>query len=71
MKPTLQKQLINYLQTEMAIPAEEIDLAMRHQSVMVNQLPVVLWQSGLVTLSQVNSIFEWLETASSSIPSEN
>lgn len=71
MNPTLQKRLINYLQTELAIPAEDIAMAMRHQSDLVNQLPVVLWNYGLVTLSQVNSIFEWLETASMSTLTES
>ena len=71
MKSTLQPRLIDYLQTDLAISAEDIALAMRHQSVMENHLPVILWQHGLVTLPQVNSIFEWLETASLSQASES
>ena len=68
MESTQQKQLIAYLQSELAIPTEAIDLAVRRQSTMTNQLPIILWQYGLITLSQVNSIFEWLETAPLSSP---
>ena len=47
----------------MAIPSASIDLAVRHQPDTPNLLPMILWQYGLVTLEQLDRIFDWLETA--------
>ena len=62
MKATKQTQLIGFLQKDLAIPAEAIRVAMRHPEPTPNLLPVVLWQYGLVTLEQLDQIFDWLET---------
>ncbi|MEW6494403.1 MAG: DUF2949 domain-containing protein [Cyanobacteriota bacterium] len=55
--------LIRFLRDELAIPSTSIDLAIRHQPDTLNLLPMVLWQYGLVTLKQLDQIFDWLETA--------
>jgi hypothetical protein len=34
----------------------------RHQPAGLNLLPMILWQYGLVTLKQLDQIFDWLET---------
>ncbi|MEA5624629.1 DUF2949 domain-containing protein [Nostoc sp. UHCC 0251] len=57
-------KLINFLLEELAIPATVISLALRHVEQTPSLLPMVLWQYGLVTLSQLNQIFDWLEVAS-------
>ena len=54
-------RLISFLQSELAIPADWIALAQR-QGEEPNLLPMVLWQYGLVTLSQLDQVFDWLET---------
>ncbi|NJN59846.1 MAG: DUF2949 domain-containing protein [Leptolyngbyaceae cyanobacterium SL_5_9] len=64
MKPTLRNRLIQFLQEELAIPAKGIAIALRHDEEIPNHLPMVLWQYGLVTLEQLDKIFDWLETAS-------
>jgi hypothetical protein len=64
MKSTLQQRLIRYLQDDLAIPKESIAVALRHEEQTPNLLPMVLWQYGLVTLEQLDKIFDWLETAS-------
>jgi hypothetical protein len=48
---------------ELAIPSASIDLAVRHHPESPNLLPMILWQYGLVTLKQLDLIFDWLETA--------
>jgi hypothetical protein len=63
MKSTRLKRLIGFLRDELAIPSASIDLAMRHQPEAPNLLPMILWQYGLVTLEQLDRIFDWLETA--------
>lgn len=55
--------LMCYLRDELAIPSASIDFAMRHQPDTLNLLPMVLWQYGLVTLKQLEQIFDWLEAA--------
>lgn len=56
------RQLIEFLLTEMAIPAESIALGLRCTTEVPSLLPMVLWQYGLVTTQQLDQIFEWLET---------
>ncbi|QFS51785.1 DUF2949 domain-containing protein [Nostoc sphaeroides] len=57
-------KLINFLLEELAIPAAGISLALRHVEQTPSLLPMVLWQYGLITLTQLNQIFDWLEVAS-------
>jgi hypothetical protein len=57
------QKLIHFLRDELAIPSASIDLAVRHQPDAPNLLPMILWQYGLVTLKQLDQIFDWLETA--------
>ncbi len=64
MESRKQTKLINFLLEEMAIPAVAISLALRHVEQTPSLLPMVLWQYGLVTLTQLNQIFDWLEIAS-------
>jgi hypothetical protein len=63
METTTQTRLIQFLRDELAIPAPAIAVALRHQEQSYNALPMVLWQYGLITLEQLDQIFEWLETA--------
>ncbi len=57
-------QLIHFLQQELALSAEEIKLAVRNPDVAPSQLPMILWQYGLISIRQLEQIFDWLETAS-------
>ena len=53
--------LILFLQEELRLPPESIDLVQRQEESMPNLLVVVLWQYGLVTLEQLDQILTWLE----------
>lgn len=55
------EKLITYLQNELNIPSDSIQLALRQVEASPCQLPVALWQYGLVSLNQLNEIFAWLE----------
>ncbi|MGK7915731.1 MAG: DUF2949 domain-containing protein [Prochloraceae cyanobacterium] len=57
----MQPELISFLQQELEISTEQIELAERQVSQNPNQLPMVLWQYGLVDLWQLDKIFDWLE----------
>ena len=54
-------KLLDYLQGELAISNSAIAVALRHSEQDASQLPMVLWQYGLVTLEQLNLIFDWLD----------
>jgi hypothetical protein len=57
------QKLIHFLRDELAIPSASIELAVRHHPDTSHLLLMILWQYGLVTLEQLNLIFDWLETA--------
>jgi hypothetical protein len=50
--------LIEFLHGELALPRSSIQLALRQSQ--EDPLPMVLWQYGLVTLTQLEQIFDWL-----------
>lgn len=56
-------QLIRFLQAELMIPKPAIAIALRHPEHDSSRLPMILWQYGLVSLQQLEKIFDWLETA--------
>jgi len=64
MKQPIVRNFFQYLRDDLAIPAESLAVAMRSPDALpLHQLPMVLWQYGLVTLDQLDSMLEWLETA--------
>ena len=54
------QQLIHYLTSELEIPADSIAIGLRRNEP-VNLLPMVLWQYGLLTVEQLEQIWDWLE----------
>lgn len=62
MESTSKHKLVNFLQQDLSIPAASIEIALRHPEQNHNLLPMILWQYGLVTLEQLDLIFDWLET---------
>ncbi len=70
MAPATYTRLIRFLQEDLAISRASIDVAervggneQRQRDSDPNSLPMVLWQYGLVTLEQLDKIFDWLATA--------
>lgn len=66
MKSPLDIQFIEFLQADLSISAEEIGLALRHQDLTIAQMPILLWQYGLISIQQVEKIFDWQEQKSCS-----
>lgn len=56
-------RLINYLREELAVPASAISLALRQAEHTPNLIPTILWQYGIITIEQLDRIFDWMETA--------
>lgn len=60
MKSTMPVRLISFLQEELEISAPEITLVQR-QGEAANLLSMILWQYGLLTLEQLDRVFNWLK----------
>lgn len=59
----MQQKLRSFLTQELGLRVAEVKLAERLVQQMPNQLPMILWQYGLINLGQLEQIFDWLETA--------
>ena len=55
-------RLINFLQEDLAISAASLAVALRHPEQDTGSLTMILWQYGLITLDQLEQIYDWLET---------
>lgn len=60
---TTRVRLIKFLREELAVPASAIALALRQPEQSTNLIPMILWQYGLITLEQLDRVFDWMETA--------
>ncbi|MDG2990001.1 DUF2949 domain-containing protein [Candidatus Synechococcus calcipolaris G9] len=56
-------RLIEFLQRDLALPNAAITFGLKHCEEKVNLLPIVLWQYGLVSLEQLDRIFDWMEAS--------
>lgn len=63
MTPRTYARLIKFLQEDLALSDASIAIAKKHSEHDPGPLPMILWQYGLVTLEQLDRIYDWLETA--------
>jgi Protein of unknown function (DUF2949) len=56
------QHFIQYLQCDLGLSEAAIASVTRTQQPTVTQLPIVLWNYGLISLKQLETIFDWLET---------
>ncbi|BAZ70216.1 MAG: DUF2949 domain-containing protein [Pelatocladus maniniholoensis HA4357-MV3] len=63
MLPSNYTQLIRFLQEDLAISAASINVALRHSKQDPGPLPMILLQYGLITLEQLEQIYDWMESA--------
>lgn len=63
MTVSVQPNLIRFLQDDLAISAASIQVALKHSEQDPGPLPMILWQYGLVTLEQLEQIYDWMEAA--------
>ena len=57
-------QLINFLHEQLALPESSIAMAVRLCQKNIGTLPMILWQYGLVSLEQLEQIFDWSANSS-------
>lgn len=62
MAPSTYSEFIRFLTEELSISASSIDFALRQCKNAYDPLQMVLWQYGLISLEQLDRIFDWLES---------
>ncbi len=55
-------QFINFLHRDVGLPLEYLQLALKQSQSNYGTLPMVLWQYGLVTVQQIDQIYDWFES---------
>ncbi len=63
MIPTDYAKLIRFLQDELAVPQSAIKQALQRCKQDPGPLPMILWQQGVLSLQQLERIFDWMEVA--------
>lgn len=55
-------KLIQFLQDDLAIPSSSMSIALKQVEHNPGPLPMILWQYGLVTIEQLDRIYDWMES---------
>jgi hypothetical protein len=55
------QHFIQYLRRDLGLSEAAIATVTRTQQLTVTELPIVLWNYGLISLKQLEHIFDWLE----------
>ncbi|WP_013321928.1 DUF2949 domain-containing protein [Gloeothece verrucosa] len=54
-------RLLSFLQEELKIPSASINLALNDPQLSYGSFPMLLWRYGLISLSQLDLIYDWLD----------
>ncbi len=54
-------RLIRFLTEDLALSTASMNMALKQIESNPGPLPMVLWQYGLVTIEQLNQIYDWLD----------
>jgi hypothetical protein len=60
--PTHLIRLINFLQEDLAISPSSVSIGLKQIEHNPGPLPMILWQYGLVTIEQLDRIYDWMES---------
>ena len=61
MKHSICHRLIHFLKEELGLSADSLEIAQKVSEQNLGPIPMVLWQYGLVTLEELDRIYDWLE----------
>lgn len=62
MKNSIYKKFVQFLQDDLAMSKESLAIVQKAFERNIEPVPMILWQYGLVTLEELDRIFDWLET---------
>jgi hypothetical protein len=55
-------QVINFLRQNLNLSDDSVQLALKQSRSDYSSLPIVLWQYGLVSLAELDRIYDWFES---------
>jgi hypothetical protein len=55
-------EVVKFLHQDLSIPHESIELGLKQSQSDYGILPIVLWQYGLISLEQLDRLYDWLES---------
>jgi hypothetical protein len=59
------QHFIQYLQGDLGLSDAAIASVTRTQQLTITELPIMLWNYGLISLKQLENIFDWIERSAS------
>jgi hypothetical protein len=60
MKPAIYATFIKFLKEELALSNDSIEIVQRSVADHPAPIPMILWQYGLITLEELDRIYDWL-----------
>jgi len=69
MTPAMYNNFVNFLKEELSLSNDSIDTVKRAIEDNSAPIPMVLWQYGLVTLEELDRIYDWLHSKTKFDPS--
>ena len=69
MKPAMYTNFVKFLTEELSLSNDSIDTVKRAMEDNSAPIPMVLWQYGLVTLEELDRIYDWLHSKTKLDPS--
>ena len=63
MKNSIYHNFIQFLHDDLAMSKDALAIVQKTVEKNVEPVPMILWQYGLVTLEELDRIYDWLETA--------
>ncbi len=61
MKNSIYGKLIQFLKDELGLSPDSLEIAKKASEQNQGPIPMVLWQYGLVTIEELERIYDWLE----------
>lgn len=62
MKPAMYKNFVKFLKEELSLSPDSINIVQRAVEDQPAPIPMILWQYGLVTLEELDRIYDWLHS---------
>ena len=55
-------EVVNFLRQNLDLPDNSIQLALKQSQSDYHNLPIILWQYGLVNLAELDRVYDWFES---------
>ena len=60
MKPSIYANFVKFLEEDLALSNDSIEIVRRSVEEHSAPIPMILWQYGLITLEELDRIYDWL-----------